>query len=207
MCLRVLDKHSETVTSLAWLPDGLGIPFRCSGSKNHTLGQLNSRPHSSARRLTLQCTGRRRKRAGFLGHNCHRITSLAITPDFTRIVTVGMDYISNTPSGSSRGSSRRSGEFATTNPTGNGGNPAHGPGQVSDNWLITYDFATKQVESYVSSSSSPPFSRSRCGVLSQIPPSPLLVRTNFNSIYSFLDPCDLKAKSQVSRYPKTRSMR
>lgn len=130
VCLRVLDKHSETVTSLAWLPDGSGF---LSAALDRRI-------------IHWDADGKERDS---WGATAIRITSLAITPDFTRLVTVGMDYISNTPSGGSRGSSRRSGEFATTNPTGNGGNPAHGPGQVSDNWLITYDYATKQVESSV----------------------------------------------------------
>ncbi|KAF9030807.1 WD40 repeat-like protein [Hymenopellis radicata] len=130
VCLRPLDKHTETVTSLAWLPNGSG--FLSAGLDRRII-------HWDVDGTEIESWGT----------TAIRITSLAVTPDMSRVVTVGMHYISNGSSGStSRGSGRRSGDFSATPPTGGNGVPVH-PRSTSDNWLITYTFATKQVETSV----------------------------------------------------------
>jgi len=78
-----------------------------------------------------------------------RITDLAVTPDFARLVTVGMHH---TPIvaplvdlNQSRGS--QAGE-STTQPTSSNVVPTNGT-RTSDNRMIIYDLVTKQTESYV----------------------------------------------------------
>jgi hypothetical protein len=78
-----------------------------------------------------------------------RITDLAVTPDFARLVTVGMHH---TPIvaplvdlNQSRGS--QAGE-STTQPASSNVVPTNGT-RTSDNRMIIYDLVTKQTESYV----------------------------------------------------------
>ena len=70
-----------------------------------------------------------------------RITDLAVTPDFTRLVAVGeswKDTILPTPRGDSVAAS-------TTNRIGNNHNPPNGP-RTLEYLMIIYDLATKQPE-------------------------------------------------------------
>jgi hypothetical protein len=70
-----------------------------------------------------------------------RITDLAVTPDFTRLVAIGesaKDPILPTPRGDSVTAS-------TTNRNGNNNNPPNGP-RTPEHLMIVYDLTTKQPE-------------------------------------------------------------
>lgn len=73
-----------------------------------------------------------------------RVTDMAVTPDMTRLVTVGMDYISISPStaDASRGVSRES----TPPPTSNGNGATVNGGRQSENRMIVYDLKSKAIE-------------------------------------------------------------
>jgi hypothetical protein len=77
-----------------------------------------------------------------------RVTDLAITPDLTRLVTVGMYYHPNLPpTGDSPQPTRNNGDAASISSGENGVlvNGSKGP----DNRMIVYDLLTKQTESCV----------------------------------------------------------
>jgi WD repeat-containing protein 26 len=77
-----------------------------------------------------------------------RVTDLAITPDLTRLVTVGMYYHpSLPPSGDSPQPNRNNSDSASLGSGGNGllVNGSKG----SDTRMIVYDLLTKQTESCV----------------------------------------------------------
>lgn len=88
--MRTLEEHSEPVTALAWLPDGSGF---ISGSLDRKINQWVSllfsactHRHSTA----LQDADGKLKESW--GTTAIRVTDLAITPDFTRLVTIGMHH-------------------------------------------------------------------------------------------------------------------
>lgn len=87
------------------------------------------------------------KRRDDWGPTVIRITDLAVTPDLTRLVTVGM-FISKPPTVSSRSGPGAGGDGGASSNSGTpGGIPASGGRSVTDHQMITYDMATKQVES------------------------------------------------------------
>lgn len=82
-----------------------------------------------------------------------RVTDLAITPDFTRLVTIGMDRNPSPPEPSTRpgvavqagsGSDQASGTGPGSGASAGGA--AHSSGVRSSNKMIIYDLATKQPE-------------------------------------------------------------
>lgn len=74
-----------------------------------------------------------------------RVTDLAITPDLTRLVTVGMYYHpSLLPVSDASQPTRNNGDTASLSSGGNGA-PVNG----HNNRMIVYDLSTKQAESYV----------------------------------------------------------
>ncbi|KXN92272.1 WD repeat-containing protein 26 [Leucoagaricus sp. SymC.cos] len=143
VCIETLTEHSDTVTALAWLPDGSGF---ISGALDDKDGKL----HES------------------WGLTSMRVTDLAITHDFMRLVTIGMDRnppsnnndSSTTPrtngsSASERGSNPPSNNDSSTTPRTNGSSAsdqsvtpnAGGPGgSRNQNKMIIYDLRTKQPE-------------------------------------------------------------
>ncbi|EIW84917.1 WD40 repeat-like protein [Coniophora puteana RWD-64-598 SS2] len=84
--LRTLDEHQETVTALSWLPDGSGF---ISGSLDRKI-------------VTWDSDGKKRDSWPI---SPMRITDMAISPDFSRLVTVGMTYSSPPDASGDRGSS------------------------------------------------------------------------------------------------------
>ncbi|KDQ60900.1 hypothetical protein JAAARDRAFT_55637 [Jaapia argillacea MUCL 33604] len=128
MHIRALDAHNDTVTSLAWLPDGSGF---ISGGLDRKI-------------ILWDADGKQRDT---WGTTSIRVTDLAITPDFTRVVAVGMHYLASLPSsgGNGRGES-------VTPPTGGGGAHPHNAtngSTGSENRMIIYDLATKQTEASI----------------------------------------------------------
>jgi len=72
-----------------------------------------------------------------------RVTDMAVTPDMTRLVTVGMDYIAMLPTtADSRGVSRE----PTPPPTSNGNGATVNGGRQSENRMIIYDLKSKAIE-------------------------------------------------------------
>ncbi|KAF8236247.1 WD40 repeat-like protein [Tricholoma matsutake] len=124
LCIRSLDEHSETVTSLAWLSDGSGF---ISGGLDRKIIHWDA--------------------DGTLHDNWGvtpiRVTDLAITPDLTRLVTIGM-YPSPPPTGDSHQPTRNNSDSVSL---GNGVLVNGSKG--SDNRMIVYDLFTKQTESSV----------------------------------------------------------
>ncbi|KAF5358519.1 hypothetical protein D9756_001366 [Leucocoprinus leucothites] len=143
VCIETLTEHSETVTSLAWFPDGSGF---ISGALDGRVIHWNAdgKLHES------------------WGLTQIRVTDLAITPDFTRLVTVGMDRNpSPTDLASSRPGANQPGSNGGDSNTGGGTTPASGVGgggggagnhasggggSRSSNKMIIYDLATKLPE-------------------------------------------------------------
>lgn len=117
-CFKRLETHSETVTSLAWLPDGSGF----------ISGGLDRRIIHWSPEGMIQDTW---------GQTPVRITDMAITPDFARLVTVGINY---QPIGS--GDAAFPPPIARTSE----GQPGSSQTMASTNRLIVYNLATKQPE-------------------------------------------------------------
>ncbi|KAI0063418.1 WD40 repeat-like protein [Artomyces pyxidatus] len=124
VCIRTIEAHTETVSALAWVPDGSGF---ISGSQD--------------RKITLW--GYDGKQRDSWGITAIRITDLAVTPDFTRLVAVGESAAGTAPS---IATSPARGDSATPPVAGSRTNaqPANPPG--ADNHMIVYNLATKQPE-------------------------------------------------------------
>ncbi|KAF9265565.1 WD40 repeat-like protein [Marasmius fiardii PR-910] len=125
VCLRTLDEHTETVTVLSWLPDGSGF---LSAALDRKIIQWDHTGSSSSN----------------WGATPIRITDLAITPDLTRVVTIGMNQIGqyNDPSFTSRRASNG------TPPNATGGAPAP-TGIKTENRMVIYEYPTREVESSI----------------------------------------------------------
>ncbi|KAA1469347.1 WD40 repeat-like protein [Dentipellis sp. KUC8613] len=126
ICIRTLDAHTETVSALAWVPDGSGF---ISGSQDRKI-------------ILWGSDGKQRDSWGITGI---RITDLAVTPDFTRLVAVGESATgpsSQHPAPSGRGDT-------ATPPVGGSRNNTHANSNASrstEYLMIVYDLATKQPE-------------------------------------------------------------
>ncbi|KAL0946759.1 hypothetical protein HGRIS_012935 [Hohenbuehelia grisea] len=125
VCIRTLDAHTETVTALAWLPDDSGF---ISGGLDRRIIQWDRE-------------GRHRD---IWSATAIRVTDLAVTPDFSRLVSVGMDYVAP------------AGVFAESSPGSAGGHGTDATGSTivngrptSTNRMIVYDMAERQVESSI----------------------------------------------------------
>ncbi|TFK54698.1 WD40 repeat-like protein [Heliocybe sulcata] len=127
ICIRVLKEHTDTVTSLAWLPDGSGF---ISGGLDRKI-------------ILWDADGKRRDT---WGATSIRVTDLAVTPDFSRVVAVGMHYSAPSAPGSTTGPGRSE---SITPPTGGGGARPNTASRESENRMIIYDLATKQTEASI----------------------------------------------------------
>lgn len=74
-----------------------------------------------------------------------RVTDLAVTPDLTRLVTVGMHHVHPSSETTSSRGGAQAGDTASLT-TGGNGVPVNGS-RISDNRMIIYDLETKQTES------------------------------------------------------------
>lgn len=125
ICIRALDEHNDTVTALSWLPDDSGF---ISGALDRTIIQWDADG-------TLQNSW---------GPSPIRVTGLAVAPDLSRLVTIGMQ--SDIPSPSDISHPARDGQT----PSSGGGNGIL-PNSLgsSDNRMIVYDLATKLIEANI----------------------------------------------------------
>ncbi|KAJ3989155.1 WD40 repeat-like protein [Lentinula detonsa] len=128
-CIRTMDEHTETVTALSWLPDGSGF---ISGALD---------------RKIIQWDAEGRKKLSW-GLTDIRVTDLAVTPDLSRVVTIGMHVPTSSESSSLRGirNSGSSGD-GTTNPSGN--TSSMNGITPTKNRFIIYRLSTRQVESSI----------------------------------------------------------
>ncbi|KAG6820299.1 hypothetical protein H0H93_002563 [Arthromyces matolae] len=124
ICTRTLEAHTQTVTALAWLPDGSGF---ISGGLDGNI-------------IHWDFDGNPRDKWGETGI---RITDLAITPDFTRLVLVGIHLLPTsivnegfTGREVQRGDAAPARAAATTT-------------RASENRMVIYDLTTKQTESSI----------------------------------------------------------
>ncbi|KAL0577932.1 hypothetical protein V5O48_004039 [Marasmius crinis-equi] len=123
VCLRTLDEHTDTVTALAWLPDGSGF---LSAALDRKIIQWD---HAGANSSSW-------------GTTAIRVTDLAITPDLTRVVTIGMNQIGHYDSTSRRGN-------PGTQPNSQAGGNPPATGVKTENRMVIYDYSSREVESYV----------------------------------------------------------
>ncbi|KAH7910762.1 WD40 repeat-like protein [Hygrophoropsis aurantiaca] len=113
--IRSLESHVETVSALVWLPDGSGF---ISSSLDHKI-------------ISWDCDGKQLE----IWNNVHmRVTDIAVSPDFKRLVTIGMGYKSPLASDASQPIASGANGIAT--------NPRRGTG----NRMITYNMDTKDIE-------------------------------------------------------------
>ncbi|KAF9059529.1 WD40 repeat-like protein [Rhodocollybia butyracea] len=124
-CLRTMEDHTETVTALSWLPDGSGF---ISGALDRRIIQWDIEGRKT---LAWDATD-------------IRVTDLAVTPDLTRVVTVGMHAPTSTDS-SSRASRGTPGDTANANGSSASINAPLAP----ENRCIIYHLSTRQVESSI----------------------------------------------------------
>ncbi|KAG1754415.1 WD40-repeat-containing domain protein, partial [Suillus lakei] len=121
--MKTLENHAETVSTLAWLPDGSGF---MSGSLDRKiiLWDMEVELRKSWNNTAI------------------RVTDAAVTPDMRRLVTVGMGY--NPPL--TLGTLSHDHVRDTPSPiVSNGDGDATGP-RSSENRMIVYDLKTGQVE-------------------------------------------------------------
>ncbi|KAI0748620.1 WD40 repeat-like protein [Daedaleopsis nitida] len=124
-CMRVLDQHTDVVTALAWLPDGSGF---ISGGLDRKI-------------ILWDADGKLRDS---WGRTPIRVTDLVVTPDFTRLVAVGMYDLPSIPPGAIP---QDSGAQSGAGPGANGG--ANANKTTAETRIIIYDLTTKQPESSI----------------------------------------------------------
>lgn len=88
--IRTLETHTDVVTALVWLPDGSG--FISGGLDRKIILWVSVSPDAmdSVRWLKLWYQDADGKQRDSWGRTPIRVTDLAITPDFTRLVAIGM---------------------------------------------------------------------------------------------------------------------
>ncbi|KAK7054652.1 hypothetical protein VNI00_003115 [Paramarasmius palmivorus] len=130
VCARTLDEHTETVTALSWLPNGSGFLSAGLDRKIVQWGTDGSK-QSSWGAMTI------------------RITDLAVTPDLTHVVTIGMNPgMAEVPPVNRGSSGRNSGSGNGTPPTG-GATAGNGVKNGNENRMVIYQYPDKQVESSI----------------------------------------------------------
>ncbi|KAI0332631.1 WD40 repeat-like protein [Cubamyces sp. BRFM 1775] len=124
--VRSLDQHTEVVTALAWLPDGSGF---ISGGLDRKI-------------ILWDADGKMRDS---WGRTPIRVTDLMVTPDFTRLVAVGMyDTMHAPPEAAAVAAAGGTGAGAAAGAGGAGAGA--GIPRVAETRIIIYDLATKQPE-------------------------------------------------------------
>ncbi|KAJ7087763.1 WD40 repeat-like protein [Mycena epipterygia] len=119
VCIRTLEEHSEPVTALAWLPDDSG--FLSAGM--------------DFKIILWSTDGQRRDIWGELPV---RITHMVLTPDFTRLVAIGMRAPFPVDP-------RAEGDAATAGT--NGGAPTSNPPPKEEHRLLVFNMASRRNES------------------------------------------------------------
>ncbi|KAI0086137.1 WD40 repeat-like protein [Irpex rosettiformis] len=119
-CIRTLDSHHDVVSALVWLPDGSGF---ISGGLDRKI-------------ILWDADGKQRDS---WGRTPIRVTDLAITPDFTKLVAVGMYDVPTPPP-------------PTPTATGDGANAGSAAPAIAsppkEFRLAVWDLSTKQLETF-----------------------------------------------------------
>lgn len=143
--IRTLEQHTDVVTALTWLPDGSGFISGGLDRKIILWVRLALTPPSSMRVLTStppqDVDGKPRDT---WQRTSIRVTDLMVSPNFTRLVAVGMYDVPSIPQPAAAGAVDGAGAGAAA---GAGG--AASGGHSSETQIVVYDLATKQPESCV----------------------------------------------------------
>ena len=147
--IRVLDAHLDVVTALSWLPDGSGF---ISGGLDRKIilwvrTSVTSVPPILQALTVEHSQDIHGKQRDTWGRSPIRVTDLAVTPDFTKLVAIGMYDSLTPPAGNGPAPAEASTGGTATPPTGASA-PANG-NRLSENRIIVYDLVTKQLETYV----------------------------------------------------------
>jgi WD repeat-containing protein 26 len=146
ICIRTIDAHTETVSALAWVPDGSGF---ISASQDRKINLWVRYCHLTTCRLLNCCLctivqGSDGKLRDSWGITAIRITDLAVTPDFTRLVAVGESARDLNPI---LPPTTRNDSVVTSAASRNGNNnPSPGVPRTREYLMIVYDLTTKQPE-------------------------------------------------------------
>ncbi|KAI0819085.1 WD40 repeat-like protein [Irpex lacteus] len=119
-CIRTLDSHQDVVSAMVWLPDGSGF---ISGGLDRKI-------------ILWDADGKQRDS---WGRTPIRVTDLAITPDFTKLVAVGMYDVPTPPPPP---------PSATVDGTNNAGNAAAATSPPKEFRLAVWDLSTKRLDSF-----------------------------------------------------------
>ncbi|KAI0797559.1 WD40 repeat-like protein [Abortiporus biennis] len=119
VCIRTIDHHSDVVTALIWLPNNSGF---ISGGLDRKI-------------ILWDAEGKIRDNWGRMPI---RVTDLAITPDFTRLVAVGMSDPPPIPHPVNPTPTEGASSQAATQ--------THPNSRPSENRILIYDLATKEIE-------------------------------------------------------------
>ncbi|KAI0685665.1 WD40 repeat-like protein [Cytidiella melzeri] len=121
-CIRTLESHHDVVSALVWLPDGSGF---ISGGLDRKI-------------ILWDADGKQRDS---WGRTPIRVTDLAITPDFTKLVAVGMYDVPTPPPPAPSAASEGTNTAAAA--------AAAAANQPKEFRLVVWDLSTKQLESFV----------------------------------------------------------
>jgi hypothetical protein len=145
ICIRTIEAHTEPVSALAWVPDGSGF---ISASQDRKINLWVRCCHLATCCLMDCCLcttfqGSDGKQRDSWGITAIRITDLAVTPDFTRLVAVGESARDLNP----MSPTTRADPVATSTASRNGNNnPSPAVPRTRENLMIVYDLTTKQPE-------------------------------------------------------------
>lgn len=127
-CIRTLEDHTETVTAISWLPDGTGF----------ITGALDRKV------IIWDADGKVRDA---WNPTAIRLTDLAVTPDFTRLVAIGMEVPSILSPASEPTQSRGAQTGDASSISGGNSGPVAQAGAKATHRMIVFDLATKETES------------------------------------------------------------
>ncbi|KAJ7286113.1 WD40 repeat-like protein [Mycena rebaudengoi] len=107
--IRAMEGHGDDVTSLLWLPDDSGFLWQTDGTRQDVWSMTPV-----------------------------RVTGFAVTPDFSRLVAIGMHSTSPVDSRPESGAGT---------PSGNGGGATPGPPPKDEHRMLVFDMASKRLQS------------------------------------------------------------
>ncbi|KAJ3712293.1 WD40 repeat-like protein [Lentinula raphanica] len=124
-CIRAIEEHTDTVTALSWLPDGSGF---LSGALDRKIIQWEK---------------------ALMDLEDIRVMDLAVTPDLSRVVAIGVHVPTSSESSTLRGAhnSGSSGDGTTSNSSGNVTSAKGLP--PNESRFDIYRLSTRQVESSI----------------------------------------------------------
>ena len=140
--MHTLDSHSETVSALVWLPDGSG--FMSASLDRKIYSWVCAVPQSMYKSVSLLFEDLAGKLRDDWSGVPIRVTDMAVTPDMTRLVTVGMDYMAIPPT-MMDASGEASGQ-STPSPISDGNGAKMEGDRQLENRMIVYDLKSKTID-------------------------------------------------------------